>query len=185
MNIFFIDQSPEQAAKWMVNSHVVKMILESAQLLSTAHRLLDGKETIVYINNRKVKRWILPDTREQYLNQVTHINHPCSKWVRETSDNYYWLFDHLVALEAEYRYRYGKIHATEARMPWLKLAPDNINAGLITTPPCAMPEEFKIGTDPVQNYRQYYRVGKSHLHKWKNRDKPAWIDDDIRIFQVR
>ena len=90
MNIFYIDESPVQAARWMVDKHVVKMILESAQLLSTAHRVLDGMEVIV-VNpdtNRKGKRWILPDAREGKLYKATHMNHQSAIWCRESIQNY-------------------------------------------------------------------------------------------------
>ena len=79
MNIFAIDKDPIQSAMWMVDKHVVKMILETAQLLSTAHRILDGKEFIELKNNRRVKRWRLPDEREHIytLPHISIILRPC------------------------------------------------------------------------------------------------------------
>ena len=80
MNIFYISEDPVQAAQWMVDKHVVKMILESAQLLSTAHRLLDGREIEGKTKTgRKARRWILDDSREPIVYQATHINHPSDR----------------------------------------------------------------------------------------------------------
>ena len=89
MNIFFLSENPVQAAEWMVDKHVVKMILESAQLLSTAHRIIDGRETQgKSATGRNVKRWILNDAREPVLYSATHINHPSAVWCRQSVENY-------------------------------------------------------------------------------------------------
>ena len=80
MNIFYIDKDPVQAAEWMVDKHVVKMILESAQLLCTAHRFLDGTEYVDATSGRRIKRWMLSDARESVLYSATHINHPSAIW---------------------------------------------------------------------------------------------------------
>ena len=92
MNIFYIHTDPRMCAEWAVDSHCIKMILERAQLLSTAHRVLDG---IQYIDKtktgRNVKRWHLDDHREQELYSATHVNHPCAVWCRVTDGNYNWL----------------------------------------------------------------------------------------------
>ena len=111
MNIFFIDPNPTQAAEWMVDKHVVKMILESAQLLSTAHRILDGVEYQGQSQSgRKARRWKLLDQRENVLYSATHINHPSAVWCRASVENYNWLVDHFYALMGEYTYRYNKQH---------------------------------------------------------------------------
>lgn len=167
----------------MVDRHVVKMILETAQLLSTAHRVLDGKETIVEgyvddfgIKHRKKKLWVLDDAREPVLCLATHINHPSAVWCRQSVENYNWLVDHLHALGQEYTYRYGKRHATiENRFYQLQSPPHGLRAWDWTQPPCAMGDEYIISEDPIVNYRNYYKYGKSHIHSWKKRPKPDWI----------
>ena len=89
MNIFYISEDPVQAAQWMVDKHVVKMILESAQLLSTAHRYLDGVEIVGKTKTgRNAKRWKLSDAREDVLYSGTHIKHPSAAWCRESVENY-------------------------------------------------------------------------------------------------
>jgi len=102
LNIFFVDSDPVVAAQSLVDKHVVKMILESAQLLSTAHRLLDGEEFEGKTKTgRKAKRWKLHDARENVIYSATHINHPSAVWCRQSVENYNWLVDHFFALMLE------------------------------------------------------------------------------------
>lgn len=176
MNIFYISHSPKQAAEWMVDKHIIKMILESAQLLSTAHRVLDGIPTVVMKNGRKLKRYNLDGRADIMLYQATHINHPCSVWTRESDENYKWVYDHFMALNEEYVFRYGKIHKCFSIKDELMPLPNNIPILRELTPPkCAMKEEFIISDDPVVNYRNYYKNGKAHLFSWKKRTPPKWI----------
>jgi hypothetical protein len=176
VNIFAIDKDPIQSAMWMVDKHVVKMILETAQLLSTAHRILDGEQYIDKTKTgRNVKRWRLPDDREQMLYSATHINHPSAVWCRATVHNYGWLYQHFVALMDEYTYRYGKVHKCEAMSQWLVYPPKNIKIAELTPVTPAMPDEYKVPNDHVESYRNYYRIAKERMHKWTKREKPAWI----------
>jgi hypothetical protein len=178
MNIFAVSNDPKQSAEWMVDKHVVKMILETAQLLSTAHRILDGVEYIGKTQTgRNVKRWRLPDDREQHLYSATHINHPSAVWARSTNNNYTWLACHFGALLTEYTYRYGKHHKCEAMVPWLKYPPHGIPVGYLTQVTPAMPDEYKVPNDSVASYRNYYRVAKARMHKWTKREVPEWIND--------
>jgi hypothetical protein len=185
MNIFYIDEQAENCAKWAVDSHCVKMILESAQLLSTAHRLLDG---IQYVENkpvagifpvryRKIKRWLLPDARETAMYSATHVNHPCAIWARESHCNYAFLWVYLAEHCKEYTHRYGKVHKIESSGLLTLLAdhPNNMTNPTWSEPPSAMDTKYIISEDPIINYRNYYKYGKAHLHKWKNRQAPAWI----------
>ena len=177
MNIFYIDKDPVQAAQWMVDKHVVKMILESAQLLSTAHRLLDGEQIMGKTKTgRNAKRWILGDSREPVIYQATHINHPSAVWCRQSVENYNWLADHLHALLQEYTYRYNKKHKVEGDLSYMLMSPPkNLQAWDMTPMPSAMADEYKISDDPIVNYRNYYKVGKARMHSWKNRQPPEWI----------
>jgi hypothetical protein len=183
MNIFYIDKDPVVCAEQMVDKHVVKMILETAQLLSTAHRILDGKEYIEkkYVNGsmparyRNVKRWELPDIRDHVLYQATHMNHPSAVWCRQSNNNYNWLYAHFIALLNEYTYRYGKIHKCVNMCGPLAAAPNNIPISHLTPVTPAMAEQYIISDDSVTNYRNYYKTGKIHLHKWTNRQPPEWL----------
>jgi len=183
VNIFYVDSDPEIAACDMVDRHVVKMILETAQLLSTAHRVLDGvEEAGKSASGRKKKVWKLPDAIDTIMYSATHINHPSAVWVRESSANYDWLYTHLLALGREYTHRYSRTHLTIDKLGTiLKDAPKNIKQGGLTKMPSCMGDEFKVGDDPIANYRNYYTVGKASLHRWTNRLPPQWMQGEVVI----
>jgi hypothetical protein len=177
MNIFYLDTDPSKCARMHNDKHTVKMILEYTQMLSTAHRLLDGKESIVVINNRKRKRWSLEDPRmNTSLFLASHINHPSAIWARETEDQYLWLYRLLTHLCKEYTHRYGKTHAVVNRC-WQELRnpPKNLKGKTgFREPPQAMPIEYKVVGDSISAYQKYYIGGKAKLAKWTNRATPDW-----------
>lgn len=173
MNIFFLDRDVKKCAEYHNNRHVVKMILESCQLLCTAHRYLDG--------NLVGKKYIMEDNdMEQRLYRLTHVNHPSAKWCRETSENYQYTYDLMMALNEEYTYRYGKHHKSivSGLVDLLKQHPKNINNGSFFEPYTAMDDKYKIQengkVNVMESYRNYYIHGKPHLAEWKNRTKPEW-----------
>lgn len=184
MNIFYLDYNPVTCAEMHNDKHVVKMILEYSQLLSTAHRYLDGTETTVkkYVLGslparwRNTKKWKLTDDRESILYSATHINHPSAIWSRQNATNYIWLHELLSALCNEYTFRYGKIHKCQSSglVDKLKNTPTNIPIGEFTEPTPAMPDEVKISGDSIASYRNYYILNKSHLANWKKREVPDW-----------
>jgi len=173
MNIFFLDRSPEQSAVWMGDKHVVKMILESAQLLSTAHRILDGEP--VADKNGKLRLTLRNPEQDALLYKATHGQHPSAKWVRQSRLHYSWLFRHLAGLCGEYTHRYGRTHKSQELLPALAFSPHNMPHASWSEPPSCMPDEFKVSDDPVENYRRYYREGKAAMHKWTHREPPRWI----------
>jgi hypothetical protein len=179
MNIFYLHNDPKVCAEMHNNSHCVKMILETAQLLSTAHRVLDGVEHEVYTDKgRKAKRWLLPDGRNNVLYSATHINHPSAIWCRQNKENYMWLSSLLNELCIEYTFRYGKLHKCQftGLVQSLKTPPNKIPDGAFTEPTPAMPDIYKVPNDSITSYRNYYNGAKTHLAKWKNRDKPEWFN---------
>jgi len=181
MNIFYLDKDPQLAAQYHVDKHCVKMILESAQLLSTAHRILDGLGAQKVYNpetNRSVTRYWIPDDREILLYNATHVNHPSAKWCRETNMNYYWLWQLMRELCTEYTYRYEKIHKCESTglLARLRFWPKNIPIGEFTDPTPAMPDQYKIPGDGVQSYRNYYIGEKQRMFSWKKRPVPEFIN---------
>jgi len=152
------------------------MILESCQLLSTAHRVVDGTQyTDTTKTGRSVKRWRLYDERDTIVYQATHINHPSSVWCRSSVENYNWLVEHMYGLMDEYKHRYNKTHKCIDVAYLLQSPPKNLQEYDYTSMPCAMDEQYIISDDPLTNYRNYYKVGKTHLHKWSNRQPPEWI----------
>ena len=179
MNIFYLDKDAKTAAQYHCDKHVVKMILEYAQLMSTAHRLLDGDEAIVKINNRNRRVWTLHDHREQTVYKPVSWNHPSAVWVRQSLDHYQWLWNLAIELCQEYRHRYGgttdKQHKTSVVIQNLSFAPDNIpRLGVFSEPPQAMPEDAKVPGDSVEAYRNYYRIHKRRMANWKIRGTPFW-----------
>ncbi len=182
MNIFYVNSDPEVAARSMVDRHVVKMILETAQLLSTAHRVIDGEEYVGQSQSgHKAKRWKLSGNADAIMYAATHINHPSAVWVRENSANYNWLYDHLLALGREYTYRYGRTHLTIDKLKdILEDAPENIEqSNVMTKMPSCMDKQYIVSLDPIINYRNYYNYGKTDLLRWSNRPPPQWIDGTV------
>ena len=176
MNIFYLDNDVNTCAEMHVDKHCVKMILEYAQLLSTAHRVLDGTaSTRLSKSGRKQQHYILADQREQVLYSATHINHPSAIWVRKSDANYVWLFRMFGALMDEYTYRYGKTHACERLADALSHKPKNIPKGNFTEPTPAMPDDYKVSGDSIQSYKNYYLGDKTRMFSWKNRETPSWI----------
>lgn len=150
MNIFVVDLDPTRAATCLCDKHVVKMILETAQLLCTAH---DG--TAPY--------------------KPTHKKHPCTIWTSASMGNYMWLCEHGLSMCAEYGRRYGKTHKSEEVILWCKAHPPNIPDLGLTPFAQAMPDEFK-NADPVIAYRNYYRGAKARIAAWKHGNVPSWWD---------
>jgi len=177
MNIFYLHEYPDKCAQMHCNKHVVKMVLEYTQLLSTAHRLLDGKQSIVKINGRNMKRWTLENNvLNERLFLASHVNHPCAVWARETQDQYLWLHRLLTHLLKEYSFRYGKTHSVQNRC-WddLRKHPFALNSKRgWREPPQAMPDDFKVHGNSVLAYRKYYVGAKSKLAKWSVRPAPDW-----------
>lgn len=182
MNIFYIDQSPKVCAQMHLDKHVVKMILEYSQLLSTAHRVIDGVETQgLSKTGRKVKRWVITrgtniQERNSTLYTATHINHPSAKWARHNAHNYHWLYCLLFELCKEYTHRYGKTHLVETKLlSTLALIPDGLENGEFFPPWRAMPDEYKVGNDVMASYRNYYVGAKARMAKWTKRETPEWF----------
>ena len=156
MNIFYLDSDPVVAAQMECDRHVVKMVLESAQMLSTAHRELDDN---------------VPDI----LYKSAHKNHPSTLWTRSNASHYAWHYDHFIALCDEYTHRYGKVHASDTKLrDVLAKLPRNITCGEFTQPPQCMPDQYKCN-DSVTAYRNYYKGDKARFAEWnKSRPAPNW-----------
>jgi hypothetical protein len=145
MNIFYLSEDPNEAAKYMYNKHVVKMILESAQLLCTAHIISDGEAADVPY-------------------KATHKNHPSAIWARESVSNYIWLYDHMIALGNEYTRRYGKKHLTILKCSGaLCKAPNNVTKVDLTPMPQCMPDQYKVPGNSVEAYWNYYEAEKVNV----------------------
>jgi len=163
------------------DKHCIKMILEYAQLLSTAHRVIDGTLVDGYSKTgRKQKRYVLSDERDSILYTATHINHPSAIWARVRESHYRWLFTLWIELMQEYTHRYGKNHACEKLIGYLNSPPKNIEfGGGFDEPTPAMPDEVKVKGDSIKSYRNYYISNKRHLATWSgkinSRPTPSWF----------
>ncbi|ODN41423.1 pyrimidine dimer DNA glycosylase/endonuclease V [Piscirickettsia litoralis] len=153
MNIFYLDNDIKQCAQYHCDAHVVKMILESAQMLCTV------------LHQQGIEAPYRP----------THANHPCVVWLGESLDNWLWLKQLAFALNDEYRYRYNKKddHKSIGVVKELSLPP--LKSLGITERPQTMPEQYKVTGDPVAAYRQFYLAEKSHLLKYTKRNFPSWV----------
>lgn len=176
MNIFYLDTDPKTCAEMHLDKHVVKMIIEYAQLMSTAHRMLDGAPYIdKTANGRAIKRWRLEGENETVMMKASHVNHPSAVWTRATQENYVWLYRMWYYLCKEYTHRYGKIHAVETRMiNALYLPPNNIQKCKFYPPTPAMPDIYKVKNDSLMSYQRYYVGAKSTFAKWTKRNVPNW-----------
>ena len=159
MNIFYFYDCPIASAKAQPDKMLVKMPLETAQMLCTAHRELDGDEYADEVGLYKRAYW----------------NHPCTIWARAGVINYAWLYKHFIALGEEYKYRYDREHGSITKLKdALEPHPDNIDPNPEMTPVAqAMPDQYK-DDDPIVAYRNYC-INEKHYAKWeRGRDKPAW-----------
>jgi hypothetical protein len=178
MNIFVVQSSPHDAAHDLCDKHVVKMIVESVQMLSTAHRVLDGEPAIrISKSGRKIKHWVHPKY-DNRLCLATMVNHPCTRWAMETSCNYDWLWQHASSLMFEYTNRYQKKHSMHDLMGVLVSCPENIKVGSLTPFAQAMPEQYKC-KDAVTAYRNYYIGEKKRFAKWAKTPVPSWFANEV------
>lgn len=147
MNIFYLHKNPQKAAEYQYDKHVVKMILESAQMLCTAHHHYDNGDNVPY--------------------KKAHYNHPSTVWARANKPQYYWLYNHMIALGEEYTRRYGKVHLTITKCKEaLLLPPHGMPDGFFTNPPQCMPDRYK-DVCSVKAYWNYY-IGEKHSVANKN-----------------
>ena len=151
MNIFVVDENPILAAQDLCNKHNVKMVLESAQMLCS----------------------VFPNGEAFY--RRTHYNHPCSKWVRQSKQNYEWLVKHGMALCKEYTKRYGRVHKSQEVIKWCENNYHTIDFPSQSLTPFvqAMPEKYR-GENTVEAYRDYYRSDKKDIAIWPPNGSPSW-----------
>lgn len=152
MNIFVLDEDPVTCAQYHCDRHVVKMVLETAQILST-------------VSGRGYR--------------ATHHRHPCTLWTAESTSNYEWLVQLGLALGDEYTYRYGKIHKSHMVIADQLMQPPAHLEDIGRTPfKQCMPLYCIRYKDPVAGYRAYYRNEKIHFCTYKKRPVPAFLTEE-------
>lgn len=157
MNIFYINADPNIAAQELCDDHIRKMQIESAQMLCTAHWVNGGEA---------------PYKR-------AHLNHPSTKWTRESIQHYRWVVKHGLEVCSEFTKRYGKHHKTQDVLEWCRDNEPNVPDNGFTTPPQCMPEEYKKD-DTIEAYKTYYIQDKIKIKglNWnKLNNKPIWIKE--------
>lgn len=180
MNIFILNNDPVLAAQEQCDKHVVKMIVESAQMLSTVHRMLDGTmERRPSKSGAMLQYWKLHDDREDIVYKACHFNHPSTIWTRESKANYDWHYKHFIGLCDEYTYRYGKVHSTDTKLrKHLVNSPNNIPMKGMT------PFKLAMGSNPecmfedaVKSYRAFYHTKQAKFNMaWTKRPQPKWFN---------
>ena len=184
MNIFTTNVCPVVSAQEMCDKHVVKMIVEYAQLMSTAHRVLDGDQYEGRSRaGRRIRRWLHPNKKmEEVLYKASHIKHPSGLWCRTTTANYKWLYEHFIASCNEYTHRYGRTHLTEVKLAKVfKNPPKNLPEGPQTEFAVAIAQHMTCRQVPgfdklpvVKKYQQYIIKDKPFA-VWTTRVKPVWF----------
>ena len=165
MNIFVLDPEPELAARYHCDKHVTKMTVETGQMLSTCHRVLDGDEA------------------PQELYRAAYVNHPCNVWLRKCAGNYFWTLHLFEALAREFRYRYGAEHKTYKKLkPFVYDLPQNIPYpnSLATSAFALAMSQFPqciVPGNAIQSYRNFYQEKQKHFKmRWTKRECPIWFN---------
>lgn len=178
MNMFGVAETQREIAEMQCDKHAVKMPVESGQMLSTAHRILEGTKELrpSVSGKRMVKYFKLADrVKEKTLYKVAHAKHPCTLWTMETKENYKWHFKLWHEMLLEYLYRYKKMHKSWELFDYLETPPAGIPDGPLTQLPLCMPEQYKCD-DIIQSYRNFYMGEKAAFATWnKNRQQPEWF----------
>jgi hypothetical protein len=152
LNIFYLDADFSKCAEFHCDKHVIKMLLESAQILCS----------VLWMN----------EVPAPY--KATHLKHPCVIWANESLSNWLWLKNLSHALNEEYKYRFERSKNHKSYDVILSLeVPPLLDLGL-TNRPLVMPEEFRL-VDPVEAYRLYYKINKQSIGRWTKREVPNWF----------
>ena len=177
MNIFVLHKNSQLSTMFHHNRHIVKMPLETAQMLSTGQHVLLGKK----VNVEKLYR-------------KTHENHGCNVWIRESLSNYIWLCEYGVYLCEEYKFRYSREHAARRVIDFCLKNPLPIIDKGVTPFYQAIKPQYKLSTDGIENYRNFYcaeklasfnkRYQRWDINSWKNRSKPYWIEKNQHFNQL-
>jgi hypothetical protein len=188
MNIFVLDRDPQVAALYHCNKHVVKMILESIQMLCAAHWLHhlnnEGRSIKDFKRIKDAQYWLFENIPKDLQPpwKLTHVRHPCTMWVCENVSNYGWVLRLSKALLTQYTKRYKKRHASQEIVKWLEANyPPGIPEGFLSSHPVCMKDDYKIYDDDgrisvVKSYKNYYILDKSRFAKWEPRARtPKWF----------
>ena len=179
MNIFILDKDQKKNAKYHANVHVIKMTLETAQLLCTSVRISMEESGF----HTDFIEETIPKAKSGKAYRRTHPNHPCTVWARENQANFLWLCSLGYELSKEFTRRYDKVHTCHEVIEQCTalshyIPVDLLNPRKLTPFPQAMPDEYK-DDDPVVAYRRYYKSKREGGMKMEWPDKvPFWLGAD-------
>jgi len=200
MNIFYLDTEPHISANYHCDQHVVSMIVEYAQLLSTTWRWFAEHQPVCPYGTESELKWTLrPDCKKilELCYKSTHVDHPSAVWVRQSRWHYQYLVRLYDALCLEYESRYKKTHETEKRFKspfdieykwaffsnsiWNVTSPIPLHQysghkGKFKEPPQCMPDEYKH-EDTVTAYRNFYKYDISNFARYRRSRRPIWLND--------
>eukprot|EP00930_Biecheleria_cincta_P061015 TRINITY_DN46584_c0_g1_i1.p1 TRINITY_DN46584_c0_g1~~TRINITY_DN46584_c0_g1_i1.p1 ORF type:complete len:315 (-),score=57.47 TRINITY_DN46584_c0_g1_i1:115-1059(-) len=178
MNIFFLHMSPKQCAKMHANIHVVKMIVETAQLLCNVHRRQREHCLPPYMTQRQMARIPYKESASGHRKLGSMI------WVAESLGNYRWAVQLGLELCNEYNAGRGRAagktskHKTQKVLEWLRDHEPNFKIQRRTpvrTKHLAMPARFKKAETSVQAYRDYYFSKRRTMEMvWPAGKTPLW-----------
>lgn len=183
MNIFYLDKKTEKAAQYHCDKHVPKMVVETAQMLSTAKRLLcDASSYPAHYYHALEAGGVY---------KAAYENHPSTRWVRMSVHNYTWAYCLFLDLCTQYRDRFGKIHSAEALRAELGILPNPVEGHSFystewSEPPLCMPDQYKDAPSCIEAYRAYYFFEKQHFASWERSRKgmPAWFKSRLKLQQA-
>ena len=202
MNIFVLSNSIEECARNHCDKHVVKMPTEIMQMMGTVYRNLHGTKQTVYVkvrtkNNKLtlkkkeipivstdkiVHKMGIPLLVHKELPFPTHANHPCTLWLASSIDNWRWLKQLAILLEAEWRYRYNHPYSKDHKsVNIIRKMPTPSLPKIGITPFVQCMPAYLRSNDAIQSYRKFYIAEKSHLASWKKRQKPKWYTLENKV----
>ena len=194
MNIFVLHPNPKKAARWHADKHVVKMLLESVQMLYSAHWVTyypiiltrKGPFAVSMLQKNLPTPPSLQSAPKQLKNprqkgyRPVHVHHPCTVWARFSRANYIWLCRLALALAKEHNHRWPQNppSSCEAHAEWLLANVPDLPDYPLTPFAVAMPDIYKRG-DPIKSYRAFYKGSKADrgiTNRYTNRHKPHWLE---------
>lgn len=177
MNLFLLSLNPQENAEMHCDQHVVKMILEGTQIICTVLHIDSALETYMPRSLTKEETYrvrSMAASRSGWY-KPTHVNHPLVIWARSSLENFQFVKDYVHALHQEYRWRYKKESHRSGKLCETLPSPTHIPSNHSTMEfVLCMPDECKVGSEPVESYRSFYKVKKSFA-KYKHRPIPSWL----------
>ena len=193
MNLFYLSNDPQECAEMHCDAHSSKMCVEYAQMMSTAHRVLDGYLTEEMRRSpdgtkaRMLRTFKFGDNRDDMFYKSCHVNHPSNLWLRESAQNYTYTYNLWVSLCNEYTHRYGRVHESYAKLKdVLASLPINIDRERPFSQPTPAMKKYPeciVKGNSLQSYRNFYWADKRQFAKWTKRDKPTWWLEYEQRFQ--